>query len=631
MPEERVRRRLAAILAADVVGFSRLMAIDEVGTMAVLKGRRKTILQPLVNRHHGRIIKLMGDGVLIEFGSAVNAVTCAAELQAGMESANRDMPEDRQIVLRVGINLGDVMVEGADLYGDGVNIAARLEGLAEPGGVYISQAVFSHVRGKVRLGFEDLGEMNLKNMSEPVRVYRMSGAVTPAAKVVHGRIGSPSKLSVAVLPFLNMSGDQEQEYFSDGITEDIITDLSKVSTLNVLSRNTAFTFKGASVDVGQIGRQLKVAYVVEGSVRKAGGRVRITAQLIDAKKDSHIWAERYDRDFNDIFALQDEISEAIVSALRVRLLPAERKAIENRSTHDPRAYQLYLLGRHYQVQRGARSLAIALRFYRRALEMDPHYARAWAFVALCEAYLYIGGKSEESGLAAAEKALLLDPTLAEAHAAKGRALAELGRYNEALGAHDESLRLEPDSFDVRHNFGRTCLTLGRHEAAVEHFERAAQLLEADYASLSLAAQSYRSLCRQREALAATQRALERIEKEIALRPDNANAMVHGAIALAYLGEEERAKEWIFRALIIDPDDTDDRYNVACALAQMNEPDQALDLLDSCIPKMSAEVVNWMKQDIDLQPLHGDARYQAMIERAEARLVANQLEQPAKTG
>jgi adenylate cyclase len=317
-----MERRLAAILVSDVVGYSRLMQLDEAGTLAALAERRKEILEPLVVKYHARIVKVMGDGVLIEFASAANAVACAVELQDGMKAANADLPEDRKIVLRIGVNLGDVMAQGNDLYGDGVNIAARLEALAEPGSVVVSQTV-RNVLGKTKLRFEDLGEQSLKNIAEPVRVYRIGNLPEPAPTSGNGR-AQPSKLSIAVLPFVNMSGDPEQEYFSDGITEDIITDLSKVSTLKVLSRNTVFTFKGKSVDVGQIARQLKVGHVLEGSVRKAAGRVRITAQLIDAD-DNHVWAERYDRDLSDIFALQDEISETIVTALKLKLQPERRR------------------------------------------------------------------------------------------------------------------------------------------------------------------------------------------------------------------------------------------------------------------------------------------------------------------
>jgi TolB-like protein len=313
MADQPARRRLAAILAADVVGYSRLMEADETGTLAALKARRRDVLEPLVAQHEGRIFKVTGDGVLVEFASAVNAVQCAVELQQGMSAANNSQPDDQHIVLRIGVNLGDVIVEGSDLYGDGVNIAARLEGTAEPGGILISGTAYDYVKNKVKVGFDDLGTQSLKNIGEPVRVYRVADLPTVVPSAAKS---TPAKPSIAVLPFVNMSGDPEQEYFSDGITGDIITDLSKVSTLNVLSRNTTFTFKGKAVDIGQIAQRLKVGYFVEGSVRKAGGRVRITAQLIDAIKDRHVWGERYDRDLNNIFALQDEIAQAIVAALR---------------------------------------------------------------------------------------------------------------------------------------------------------------------------------------------------------------------------------------------------------------------------------------------------------------------------
>jgi adenylate cyclase len=623
-----MERRLAAILAADVVGYSRLMQQDEAATLAALKSRRKEVLDPLVGKHHGRIVKLMGDGVLVEFASAVNAVACAVELQGAMQTANAELADDRRIVLRVGINLGDVMVEGSDLYGDGVNVAARLEPLAEPGGICVSAKVHGEVANKLELAFEYLGEQNLKNMAAPVGVYRLAAAAGAAPASRHA---PPSKLSIAVLPFANMSGDPEQEYFSDGITEDIITDLSKVSTLNVLSRNTVFTFKGKAVRVEQVARELKVGFVLEGSVRKAGGRVRITAQLIDTSKDSHVWAERYDRDLSDIFALQDEISQAIVGALKVKLLPEEKKAIETRATHNLDAYQLYLLARHYHARRSVKNLEIAVRFCRRALEIDPSYARAWALLAVSQAELHVRGRPEESGLSAAEAALALDPNLAEGHAAKGRVLAENGRFEEALAAHEESLRLEPDSYDVRYYFGRTCFFLGRHEAAIEHYERAAQLLETDFRAVGLAAMSYEALGRHEECLSATRRALERVQREVAAHPDNATALVDGVNALARLGEKERAKQWAFRAQAIEPDDPIDHYNLACALAQLNEPDQALDVLEACQPRISAETVNWIKQDTDLVPLHGHPRYKALIARGEARLAALKADQAAKAG
>jgi adenylate cyclase len=560
----------------------------------------------------------MGDGVLVEFPSAVNAVACAVALQERMAAANGDLADDRRIDLRVGINLGDVVVEGGDLYGDGVIIGVRLQEMAEPGGICVSGAVHDQVAGKLPIAFEDLGRCEVKNSTRPVQVFRLlfdQGDGVPASTGQRPH----SKLSVAVLPFTNMSGEPEQDYFSDGITEDIITDLSKVSALNVLSRNTTFTFKGKAVAIGQVAQRLKVGYVVEGSVRKAGGRVRITAQLIDAVRDTHLWGERYDRDLNDIFAVQDEIAHAIVAALKVRLLPVEKTAIESRSTNDPKAYQLYLLGRYYRVQHGARNLEAALRFFERALEIDPDYARAWAAVAECQSFLYVRGKSEESGLAAAERALALDPSLAVAHAARGRVLSELERSEEAIAAHEESLRLDPDSFDVQFNFALTCLYMGRYQDAAEHFERAAQLFETNYTSLYFAAIAYRTLGRHAEFGSAARRAIERIEREIALRPDNVRALVFGASTLAHLGERERAEEWATRAQIIGLDDPIDELNLACAFAQMGEPERALDHLESSLRVVLPKTLDWVLRVRELEPLRDHPRYRALIAREEARL------------
>ena len=320
MAEERAQRRLAAILAADVVGYSRLMQLDESGTLAVLKARRSEVLKPAVSRHHGRIVKFMGDGVLVEFPSAVDAVECAVVLQKTMEAANADRPEDRRIVLRVGINLGDVIVEGTDLYGDGVNVAARLEAMAEPGSVYLSQTVFGHVRGKLELGFDDLGEHKLKNMEEPIRVYRVSNS---SAEAKADNAISTSKPSVAMLPFTNMSGEPNQKYFSDGITEDIITELSRFSSLFVIARNSSFRYRDSSLDMKRVGRELGARYLVEGSIRRLGSKVRITAQLIEAATDRHLWAERYDRTIDDLFEVQDEVVRAVVTTLEHRIADGE--------------------------------------------------------------------------------------------------------------------------------------------------------------------------------------------------------------------------------------------------------------------------------------------------------------------
>jgi TolB-like protein len=379
-----MERRLAAILAADVVEYSRLMERDEAGTMAALKSVRTGILQPALTRHRGRLVKLMGDGVLVEFASAVNAVSCAVELQEAMAAASRDIPEDRRIVLRVGINLGDVMVEGSDLYGDGVNIAARLESLADPGSVYLSQTVHGQVRGKVQYEFEDLGVRHLKNIEEPLRVYRIqpgSGAATP-----HPVRPPTSKPSIAVLPFTNMSGDPEQQYFSDGITEDIITEIARYRSLLVIARNSCFQFRGPSVDIAAVRRALGVRYVVEGSVRKAGDRVRVTAQLIDALTQSHLWAERYDRDIRDIFAVQDEVARAIAATLEGRILASGAEQVRRKPTKDWVAYDYFLQGRDADYRYDVTG---SIASFERAVELDPEYvhAHAWLATHLCLRYI----------------------------------------------------------------------------------------------------------------------------------------------------------------------------------------------------------------------------------------------------
>jgi adenylate cyclase len=334
-----MERKLAAILAADVVGYSRLMEQDEAGTIAALKERRKATLNPLVSLHKGRIVKVMGDGVLIEFGSAVNAVQCAVELQQKMAEANRGIDEGRAIVLRVGINLGDVVVDGSDIYGDGVNIAARLESIAEPGTVYISGTVYDQVKGKLKLDYEDLGPQTLKNISEPVRTYRVVSTPSPSRSAKKSATDKPS---IAVLPFTNMSGDLEQQYFSDGITEDIITDLSRFRSLLVIARNSSFQYRGRSLDIRRIGRELGAQYDLEGRVRRSSDHLRITGQLIEATAGTHVWSERYDRTLADVFAVQDDVVRSVVASVAGQLRMAGFDQARRRRTVHLGAYDFFL-------------------------------------------------------------------------------------------------------------------------------------------------------------------------------------------------------------------------------------------------------------------------------------------------
>jgi adenylate cyclase len=448
----------------------------------------------------------------------------------------------------------------------------------------------------------------------------------PGAPAGPSSSSAPAGISICVLPFANMSGDPEQEYFSDGITEDVITDLTKVSALSVVSRNTAFTFKGKSVGLSQVARQLNVSHVLEGSVRKAGGRVRITAQLIEGSRDSQVWAERYDRNLDDIFELQDEISQAIVKALKLKLLPEEKKAIEHRGTDNVEAYNLYLMARQYYITGNVgdvrRDEAI-IRMCSRATEIDPGYARAWALMALGQMALRFdhGGRGD-GGLAAAERALALDANLAEAHAVKASYFGENGRHQEASAEIDVALRLDPESHEVNTSAAFVYFRQHRLDDAIRHWEKAMTLVDSDVHSPCMLLTCYTAVANRPAALRVAQITVARAEKALAQDPKNGSAMGFGVSGLATLGQVERAKEWINRALMIDPDNINMRYNFACALSAFaHEADAALDLLGPTFERMPIGFLNHAKVDPDLDAVRGHPRFQAMIAAAEARLAA----------
>ena len=619
-----MQRKLTAILSADVVGYSSLMEADEAGTLERLKANRKRIFDPHVTIHGGRLFKLMGDGALVEFPSVIAAVNCALAIQEATERAETDLPDSKRIRYRIGINLGEVIVEGDDIYGEGVNVAARLQTLAPAGGIALSRVVRDQVEGKASCAFEDMGEHTVKNIERPVHVFSVRAAGRTEAGA--HKAEQPRKLSICVLPFANMSDDPQQEYFSDGISEDIITDLSKVSALSVVARNTAFMFKAKSIDVPKVARELKVSHVLEGSVRKAGGRVRITAQLIDGAGGDHIWAERYDRDLNDIFALQDEISEAIVKALKLKLLPEEKKAIEQRGTDSVEAYNLYLMARQNYVIGGegdARRVEATIRLCNRATEIDPNYARAWALMALGQMILrFIHGRSGDNGLAAAERALALDADVAEAHAVKARIFAESGRHDEASAEIASGLRLDPESFEVNRSAGLLSFKQHRLEDAIPYWEKSTALMETDVASPSMLLTCYTALGNPEAARRVAQITLARAEKALVQDQNNGQIMGWGASALAVLEEAERAKEWINRALLIDPDNMPMRYNFACTFAMnLKDTDAALEMLGPVFLKISVALLNHAKVDPDFDPIRDDPRFKAMVAAAEARLAA----------
>ena len=436
----------------------------------------------------------------------------------------------------------------------------------------------------------------------------------------------PARVAICVLPFANMSGDPEQEYFSDGISEDIITDLSKVSALAVTSRNSAFVYKGRHVDVPKLARELRVSHVLEGSVRKAGGRVRINAQLVDAASNDHVWAERYDRDLNDIFALQDEISRSIVKALKLKLLPAEQAAIEQRGTENVEAYNLYLMAwQHYvnSQEKDVQRLEAIVRLCGRATELDPGYARAWALMAIAQMILcFAHGRRDADGLSAAERALALDPDLAEAHAAKARVLARYARYDEAFAEFDIALRLDPDSYDVNRWVAYWKLQQQRPAEAIPYYEKAMAVMETDLLSTAMLGTCYRAIGNARASLRVAEITLARAERRLALDQNDVQALTYGAVALAHLRQAQRAREWMDRALVADPDSQMMRYNFACALSlDSRTTDAAFDMLEPLFATMDRSFLRWATIDPDLAPLRDLPRYRALVAATEARLAA----------
>jgi adenylate cyclase len=455
----------------------------------------------------------------------------------------------------------------------------------------------------------------------------LTGQVVASVAVSPPKPVAPAhQVSVCVLPFANMSDDPQQEYFSDGISEDIITDLSKVSALSVVARNTAFGFKGKSPNVKEVARQLGVSHVLEGSVRKAGGRVRITAQLIDGAAGDHIWAERYDRDLTDIFALQDEISEAIVGALKLKLLPEEKRAIERRGTDNVEAYNLYLMARSYRLtgnQGDPRQCEAMERLTRRAVDLDPGYAQAWARMAAAQSALHrLHGRAGDAGQAALERALALNPGLAEARSLKARMLSSAGRHEEAAAEIALALRLDPESYEANLRAGLISDSLGQLEDAARHFEKAAALTETDLKAHTMLVSCYAALGDEENTRRAAKIALDRAEKAVAQDRSNGYAMAVEVSALAALGETDRAKDWINRALLIDPDNLNMRYNFACALAAwLNDADAALAMLGSVLERDPGGLLQDTKNASDFAGLRDDPRFQAMVAAAEARLAA----------
>ncbi|NIQ37658.1 MAG: tetratricopeptide repeat protein [Proteobacteria bacterium] len=590
MPSQNIERKLTAILSADVKGYSRLMGEDEESTLRTLNAHRE-VMVALIDRHRGRVVDATGDNLLAEFSSVLNAVQCAVEIQKELGVRNAELPENRKMEFRIGVNLGDVIEEGERIYGDGVNIAARLESLAEGGGICISGSAFEQVENKLVLGYEYLGERTVKNIKKPVRVYRVMMEPEAAGSLLYKRrrddpghkrsatlilvavlVGIagalviwnfffrtappkhaplkgapaqdlPDKPSIAVLPFINMSGDPEQEYFSDGLTEDLITDLSRVSGLFVIARNSVFTYKGKAVKVEEVGQDLGVRYVLEGSVRKSNGRVRITAQLIDATTRGHVWAERYDRELRDIFDLQDEVTQRIVAALAVKLSEDEETRLARRGTDNLEAFDYYLQALEYQNRFTRETNLQARRMFEKALELDPEFATAYAYLGWNYLREWFLGWSQnpqtlQQALGLAEKAIELDESIPEAHCLLSNIYLWKKQHDRAIAVAKRSIQLSPSYADAIAGLGGILSFTGRPEETIGLVKRAMRL-NPMYPVWYLwnLGHAYFLTGQRKEAIAAFTRALER-------NPNFHPAHIYLAVIYSEQGrEEDAAAKW----------------------------------------------------------------------------------------
>jgi adenylate cyclase len=556
----KVSRRLVAVFAADVEGYSRLMGADEVGTLKGLTERRAT-LDRLIVEHGGRIANTAGDSVLAEFGSAVDAVQCAVDAQNALTEANSGIAADRRISFRIGIHVGDVMVRGGDLFGDGVNIAARLQTLANPGTVCISGATYDQVRKVLPMTFVDLGVQQVKNIQEPIRAYQVDatnetqGAVPARVADTESPPPLPDKPSIAVLPFQNMSGDPEQEYFADGMVEEIITALSRFKWLFVIARNSSFTFKGKAVDIKEVGRRLGVRYVLEGSVRKVAGRVRITGQLIDAVTGAHIWADRFERDLTDVFALQDEVTLAVVSAIQPRLLQVEIALATRRRPENLTAYDYYLRALHPWYSSTREGLTEAIRLAQRSLELDPRFGSAASMAGVCYMRNVNWGYAidplfeREESVRLTRLALSLDDSDPEtlSRAAVSSAWVVVDDWEDCIELADRAVALNPNSFAAWLNRGWVYKIAGRLEEAVRSFERAHRVSPVDpqlYVALDGLAAAFIELRRFDEAIVVAKKAIRQCPSSGHYRKL--------ASALAHLGRDAEAREAAARVLEFDP-------------------------------------------------------------------------------
>ena len=543
MNDGRTQRRLAAILAADVVGYSRLVRRDEEGTLAALKSLRSDLIDPKIAEHHGRIVKLMGDGMLVEFGSVVEAVLAATETQQALAEHNAGLPTERRMAFRIGINLGDVVIDGDDIHGDGVNVAARLEGLADPGGLCIAGSVLEQVRDRIDVAFEDMGDQTVKNIDRPVRVFKWQPShATTASDAAGSTTDFENRPAVAVLPFDNMSGDKEQEYFSDGLTEDLITALSHWRSFPVIARNSTFAYKGKHIDVKQLAHELGARYVLEGSVRKAGNRVRITAQLIDGNSGHHVWAEKFDRDLDDIFDLQDELTQRIVATIIPELDKAEFNRSRSKRSEDLNAWDYYLRGMAFLHEVTPEGNAKARQMFEAAIEIKPDYSEAYSGLAWSYHRDILLGSTDDrmataaKTLEASRQAVKYDDASSDAHHMLSTAFQWLNQHDAALVEARRGVELNPNLANGLHALGNKSDLAGDPDG-IARMEKAQRLNPQDpqlHTHLTFLSRAYLNV-------GDFEAAADRARRAIQRRPDYPHAYFILAIALGHLGRAEEAQ------------------------------------------------------------------------------------------
>src|SRR6266513_1332045 len=612
--------RLAAIWYADVAGYSARAAEDESGALQLIE-IFQALSRETVRRDEGRIVKFIGDAALAEFPSTALAVQAGAALSnAYLERSAATGHSQR---LTVGVHVGDIAVSSeGDLYGDTVNAAARIQETAEPGQVVVSQDVWRQLRGRREFYFEPLGDRSLKGIGS-IGLY--------VATVKESEVRSPQSIpqgneseeerkktirSLGVLPFVDLSAERDQEYFGEGIAEEILNALAKVGALHVAARTSCFAFRGTSIDAREIGRRLGVVALLEGSIRKAGNRVRIGVQLIDARNGYHLWSERFDRDIEDIFAIQDEIARSVIDALGLSLSEREQRRFVKASTKNVEAYEFYLRARKLFQQWTRQSIELARQMFERAIELDPHFAAAWAGLATANVYLFSwGGRDPDLQKAqdASTRALELDPELADAHVAAGQSFSMQQQYGEAAAEFERAIELDPTLFDAYYYYARSCFKAGDLRRALQLFEKAQAIRPEDYQSAALIGQVLRRLHRTDEAQRADQLAIESINKHLELNTDEARAFNLGAIVLARLGEVERARQWNERAMSLAPDDDAILYNASCLFAVLGEEDQALGGLQRAIEAGLAGG-DWVSHDPDWERLRNHPRFQTLVQR-----------------